>query len=525
MQFRVIPATLCFYEPFNGGLATLTRDLAMRSRPDSWNSGHPAGEPYLLEYLPLLGSPRGVRSYEAAMEWEWYVPEGGLKGNLRAAERRYVGSLLQHARDHDRIPVLGFCRSLGRLAPLKRHFSGTHIFQRRNVWSQWMSYLSQREDGNSWFCQTILETSRCNDDVYLSAIRDYYLKRAGEQRAPLDQKLSTTQSKPAGADIQSLLGLPDADLFAMFMAVHLYLYIHAETTADMTVDATRLGLEPAYRDDIRQEIVDRTGIQLSLADARHAQQFAMMEPAAIDWDEIEGHSQSAVRALGGARGMAQREEIAARLLDATRAEMAQSERYLRAARARVDALIAEKAQMVEVQKAITTLLSLVGGDDLLVSAIAKADFVFSPGSNLATPSCRSSIATGDDGRRILRLSDGNVDASSAGKTGGFSIRVPDAFERLASGRNIRVRVMARAAQGAAAARFAIAYSTNEVGNSGWRWFNVTPQWSIVEMSYSVPQMKNGNGDFIGLLPEPALAPGIEVYVVTAQVPQKRAERG
>ena len=180
--------------------------------------------------------------------------------------------------------------------------------------------MSQRDNGNPYFCRTIWEICRCSDDVRLAAIRDCYVKRAEERRAQAGQTWSNNQHGQIG--VQPLLGLNDADLFAMFMAVHLYLYIHAEMTADMTVDSTRLGLEPSYREDIQKEIDDRTGVQVSLAAATHGQQFAAMEPTTIDWGEIEGHCRSAVRSLGGPRGLARREDIAARLLDAARAECA-----------------------------------------------------------------------------------------------------------------------------------------------------------------------------------------------------------
>jgi hypothetical protein len=338
MQFRADPSTLCFYEPFNDQLATATRDWLLETGPASWKSSHPAGAPYFQEYVPLLGASAGVRFYSRSMEWEWFIPEGGLRGRLRPEEHRYVESLLQHAADRGLVPVLGFCRSLGRIVPLKQHFAGTHIFLRRNLWSQWMSYLSQRENGNAWFIQTIFETCRRGADQYLDTIGEFYLRRArGRIRRPLE-----LQTAPDN-DVQTLFQLADADVFAMFMAVHLYLSVHAEMTADLTVDTTRLGIDPAYRDGMRQEIAERTGVLCSLADATHSQQFAIMDCEAIDWPEIAGHLQSAVRALSDDGAAARREDIAVRLFEETRAELARSERYLRAARDHIKALTEDKA--------------------------------------------------------------------------------------------------------------------------------------------------------------------------------------
>ena len=160
---------------------------------------------------------------------------------------------------------------------------------------------------------------------------------------------------------------------------------------------------------------------------------------------------------------------------------------------------------------------------LVAAAIADADFIFSPAADTVARNTHSrhvghcSTIVDQNGRTVLRLSGGANDAPSNGVTGGYSIRVPDAFERAASGRNIRITVVARAEGGIAGTRFAAAYSTNEVGNSGWRWFDVTPGWSVFEMTYSVPQMQDGRGDFIALLPGIRETPGVEICVVTARV--------
>ena len=102
-------------------------------------------------------------------------------------------------------------------------------------------------------------------------------------------------------------------------------------------------------------------------------------------------------------------------------------------------------------------------------------------------------------------------------TGGYSIRVSDQTELAASGKPVRVLVVARAAEAASSSRLAVAYSTNEVGNSGWRWFPVGQEWAELEMDYDVPPMKNGRGDFIGLLPDKQGAPAVEVSAVALRV--------
>jgi hypothetical protein len=112
------------------------------------------------------------------------------------------------------------------------------------------------------------------------------------------------------------------------------------------------------------------------------------------------------------------------------------------------------------------------------------------------------------GTGYISLANGKTNAASGGATEGYSIRLPDTIEAAASGHRVSVNVVARAA-GSVQSRFALAYSTNEVGNSGWRWQDAGPEWSLFTMEYAVPVMKNGNGDFVGILADTEGRPGTE----------------
>ena len=103
-------------------------------------------------------------------------------------------------------------------------------------------------------------------------------------------------------------------------------------------------------------------------------------------------------------------------------------------------------------------------------------------------------------RNVLLLSGGNPDAKSHGQTEAFSVRVPDTFEAAVSGHRVRVRISARAARGLPDADFSLAYSTAEVGNSGWQQLSVGNQFETLEFEWDVPTMISGNGDYVGILP-------------------------
>lgn len=119
-----------------------------------------------------------------------------------------------------------------------------------------------------------------------------------------------------------------------------------------------------------------------------------------------------------------------------------------------------------------------------------------------------------DGQAYLRLCNGAPNAGSQGITGGYSIRLPDAVEAEASGHHVTIKIVARAAS-VPQSRFALAYSTNEVGNSGWRWFDAAPDWAVYAMEWDVPTMRKGNGDFIGILPDVLGKPGTEFGYLAA----------
>lgn len=133
-------------------------------------------------------------------------------------------------------------------------------------------------------------------------------------------------------------------------------------------------------------------------------------------------------------------------------------------------------------------------------------------------SCSRHIGTNGEAGYIT-LANGNPEAVSSGVTGGYSILLSDEVEAAASGQHITVRVIARAS-GSVQSRFAVAYSTNEVGNSGWRWFNAYKTWAVYTMEYDVPTMKNGNGDFVGILPGSEENSGTDFYCFAVTITKR-----
>src|SRR4051812_1744211 len=143
--------SMAFHEPFHETLGHLTTGIIESMRAEGWSSGHPElAEPYFAEYAPLLEHPLGVRGYRARFSYEDYFT---LDPALVAPQRAYVQSLLDLAIAQDKRPVLGFCRSLGRMPWLVKEFpDAVHVRLERDPVSQWMSGFQQfTASDNSYF--------------------------------------------------------------------------------------------------------------------------------------------------------------------------------------------------------------------------------------------------------------------------------------------------------------------------------------------------------------------------------------
>ena len=357
LKFRGKPSTLCYYEPFHEALATLTREQAQTMGPGNWTVGesrHPDGAPYFLEFRPLLRRAGGVRLYRPEIAYDWFVPMGGLAGDLRPQEHRYVGLLLRHACRRGKVAVFGFTRSLGRLAALKRRFGGTHIFLYRNLWTQWASYAGQSAAGNRYFLATLLRILLRAEDRFLAAALNRSLLRAAARGLPA-----------AGGDALAerlLDALSEAELFGLFMAVHGYLYIAAQLTADLSIDATRLARDRCYREAISARLAAKTGLAIDLADARDGPQAHWVAADGIDWREIEDTLAFAGHALDHLFAPEEIARVRAQLLADTRAEMRAGERYLAGPRAEIARLTGAGAALAAERDALRGEVARLAGE-------------------------------------------------------------------------------------------------------------------------------------------------------------------
>ena len=332
LKFREFPSTLCYYEPFSYTIESLTAERVLAIKGAAWDSRHPDADPYFREYAPLLRQPSGVEHFELPMTMQWFIPQGGLRGELRPSEKEYLSLLIRHAAEAGKVPVLGDCWSLGRLWAIKQNFGGFNIFLHRNLWQHWLSYLSFWRRGDMTFYVTIVDTIFRDDEPFFQYLVERGLKRAAEPWSgtnPMPSMRSWIRMYPNVVrdeeKVRALELLPEQHTFALFMGLHIYLYLHAQLCADLTADVSRMARDERYRFDIEQAIKQKTGLAISLADAADAQPPRGLEfdTASIDWDEIREHARVAVQMLSKFGDSEQLSARATEFIDAAFNEMRQ----------------------------------------------------------------------------------------------------------------------------------------------------------------------------------------------------------
>ena len=352
-RFRKHQSTVCFYEPFHESLVTLTKSQALSMGPNSWNSGHPAGDPYMIEFLPLIRRAGGVRLFTPEISYEWFFPIGGPTGDLHPKELRYLALLIRHAERLLRIPVFGFTRSLGRLIAIKNRFPGTHIFQYRNLWTQWTSWIDHRENGNEYFLLNFLRIMVEAQDLYLSALINRCL--VSYIQFPKDEG----DPNIAGRDdfrgqlaIKLLAFLSVQELFVLYMAFHTYLYMIAQKSADIVIDITKLARDEDYRRLARDQLTSATGLPITFDGITETQQYHPFDPALIDWRSIRDNLNFAVLTLDHLFDRQELLHYGSALLDETRAEIELSEKYVARARQRAADLASERDSVAAVRSTL-----------------------------------------------------------------------------------------------------------------------------------------------------------------------------
>lgn len=241
-RFRETTRAIAFNEIFHGSLIDITSSDISKYCPQTWYSKHPETAPYFAEYVPLIESRGGVKSYDRSMEIDLFIPAQGIGGSITRTEAEYVSSLINYARSLNKTPVLTMVRSLGRVAGLKAEFPGVHVLLYRGIFRQWASFSEQAWRGNHWF----FDITRSQ---FKASRHDKFIDRLCNVFNIDDFSYTNTDS------------------FYAFIGLQLYLYSRAVDHADILIDLTNLAVDEKYRADI-EAFIYAAGLQVDFSGAK-----------------------------------------------------------------------------------------------------------------------------------------------------------------------------------------------------------------------------------------------------------------
>ena len=281
-RLRDMAGVQAFYEPLHEDLARLrTRDIGLL-RPDSWQSGHGLGAPYFAEYMPLIGAAGGVHGYAARFAFDDY---------FRAADQddpaleRYLRSLVANAGVHDRLPVLKFCRSLGRIPWLETRFPNVlHAVILRDPQAQWRSARRQMEhNGNRYFVVApfVILARNASNPLLAAAAERLAVKWPPGLGLGLTGDLSVTSD----ACWRHVSRINWQDRFRAFLALWVASGITSLQGSAIVIDADRLLDAPLQRGAAELALGEAIGLTVDLMpSATHHTQVA--DAGAEDTDTV-----------------------------------------------------------------------------------------------------------------------------------------------------------------------------------------------------------------------------------------------
>lgn len=278
--FRRNALTTSYYEPFGEALARSSPGRISRATPEAWNSRHPPLTlPYAAEYRPLLRPfLKGVPGYRQAFALERYFATDAGVG----PEARYVSRLIRHARSRGTHPVLGFSRSLGRAAALKRALGGYHVLVRRNPRQQWLSCRSYRG------IMSLSYFELCH----------FLILALAPAGTPARRYAAMLELPPLPPGIPQQLRFLQAAIYPWseelsyraFTAVSLLSHAVAEPAADLVLDVDQLDRSSPYRQAVRARLQAEVGLDIDFEGCRvpsHDPALVPVDFAALERDVRE----------------------------------------------------------------------------------------------------------------------------------------------------------------------------------------------------------------------------------------------
>lgn len=230
----------------------IDRQTASSFGPSSWNSHHPEAEPYFLEYLDFIGVNGGIGRYRAEMAYDSYIPIGGVDGELRDKEKKYLSLLIDGAHKFNLTPALCATRSLARSRAIKKEFGGTHLLLTRNLHEQWCSFSENAAGGNRYFFDCLMrQVAASRSDPFL-----------GQLSCLADKSQNNANS---------------AEFYALFLLFQLYSNAVAFDACHIHIDSTEIAKSEIKRHAVAKSLSRLLHSEIDLSDARTHVSYSTLE--------------------------------------------------------------------------------------------------------------------------------------------------------------------------------------------------------------------------------------------------------
>lgn len=132
-------------------------------------------------------------------------------------------------------------------------------------------------------------------------------------------------------------------------------------------------------------------------------------------------------------------------------------------------------------------------------SVEDAKVIFSGKASELTAAPGNTITEDPSNASVVWIRSSLTTAKSSGATDGISIKVPISLAGKLEGKRIRVTISAARGENAGVpAPFAVAYSTEGAGNSGWRVFEADEQFKDFSMNYVVPRGAAGLPNYVAI---------------------------
>jgi len=305
-SLREHPGVRAYYEPLHEGLASLDRAGIAQFRPDSWTSGHGGGAPYFAEYAPMMPARhrRGVKGYDPRFAFDSFFAG---PDDANPALHAYLRGLIDAAHAEGRLPVLKFCRSLGRVAWMQRRFPGAyHAVILRDPAAQWRSARRQMErDKNRYFVLAPFLILARNAHHPLLA------EAAGRLGVSMPPGLGPDLGVTTEACWRHVKRLSWAQRYRGFLALWAATAVTSLGTETAVIDSDTLGESEAQRQAVEQALGDATGLSVRFTPAAAAPADAAWAGSQADAEDAAEAALDAQDFLAGHAGALDPERYAA----------------------------------------------------------------------------------------------------------------------------------------------------------------------------------------------------------------------